>query len=257
MPDDDATSQRAVATAFAALCDIAINYPLWIVGKRLSAGLGVPAMGDLYKGGGSLWCSTGPTIVLEDFVTEEGKRHGLHSGVSACLSGAIAGSLVTAQVENCITRSHAKGTTVMQATAGIYRNAGVAGLILPHGMLATAAREIPFAGSLFFLRGRARDFYVERWEGTKGGEYIAEALASVTAACVGAPLSHPFSVISAHQQANDVSLKQALSEVKPKHLMRGVLPRTVSICSTMLVVPLVVEHYQNPWSAPLQMTQAV
>eukprot|EP00397_Hematodinium_sp_SG-2012_P049135 GEMP01056548.1.p2 GENE.GEMP01056548.1~~GEMP01056548.1.p2 ORF type:complete len:116 (+),score=26.60 GEMP01056548.1:319-666(+) len=47
--------------------DVVLNYPLWILGKRLGAGLKAPRkLLDYYKGGGLLWASYGPTLVLED-----------------------------------------------------------------------------------------------------------------------------------------------------------------------------------------------
>merc|ERR1719453_2654833 len=72
-PKDPATSafekyRRSAAVGAGCGADILLNYPMWIVAKRM--GVGLPAMPatipELYKGGGSLWASLGPTTIIED-----------------------------------------------------------------------------------------------------------------------------------------------------------------------------------------------
>ena len=53
-------------------CDIALNYPLWVAAKRLSVGMSAfpSTVRAVYRGGGSLWLSLGPTTIIEDAVTD-------------------------------------------------------------------------------------------------------------------------------------------------------------------------------------------
>ena len=61
---------RAASVGAAMACDIVINYPLWIVAKRVGAGLSaLPPLHRLYAGGGALWVSIAPTTIIEDGVS--------------------------------------------------------------------------------------------------------------------------------------------------------------------------------------------
>ena len=48
---------RAVNVAAASGADMVVNFPLWIAAKRLSAGLPLPRLGEIYKGSGALYPS--------------------------------------------------------------------------------------------------------------------------------------------------------------------------------------------------------
>ena len=61
---------RAASVGAAMGADILINYPLWIVAKRVGAGLSaLPPLHRLYAGGGALWISIAPTTIIEDGVS--------------------------------------------------------------------------------------------------------------------------------------------------------------------------------------------
>ena len=81
---------RAASVGAAMACDIVINYPLWIVAKRLGAGLSaLPPLHRLYAGGGALWVSIAPTTIIEDGVSTVLKPRCGDLAASAA-SGAIA-----------------------------------------------------------------------------------------------------------------------------------------------------------------------
>jgi hypothetical protein len=99
---------RSVAVGLAMCSDITCNYPLWIAAKRIGANL-TPFPSDLknlYKGGGALWLSLGPTTMVEDKVTSmmnqslnsDGENHWSHGLLSAATSGMVAALVVTSQV---------------------------------------------------------------------------------------------------------------------------------------------------------------
>ena len=104
---------RAVNVAAASGADMVVNFPLWIAAKRLSAGLPLPRLGEIYKGSGALYLAFFPMMVVEDWATGVvdrtlGGRLGDESRhlVSACASGPAAAVLVGSQVEGLITRAH-------------------------------------------------------------------------------------------------------------------------------------------------------
>ena len=107
---------RAVNVAAASGADMVVNFPLWIAAKRLSAGLPLPRLGEIYKGSGALYLAFFPMMVVEDWATGVvdrtlGGRLGDESRhlVSACASGPAAAVLVGSQVEGLITRAHGVG----------------------------------------------------------------------------------------------------------------------------------------------------
>ena len=86
--------ERAASVGAAMGADIVINYPLWIVAKRVGAGLSaLPPLHRLYAGGGALWVSIAPTTIIEDGVSTLLKPRCGDLAASAA-SGAIAGICV-------------------------------------------------------------------------------------------------------------------------------------------------------------------
>ena len=235
---------RAASVGAAMACDIVINYPLWIVAKRLGAGLSaLPPLHRLYAGGGALWISIAPTTIIEDGVSTVLKPRWGDLAASAA-SGAIAGVCVTSQVERCITASHARNLSVRETAVAIYRR-GVAGLILPPGMLATACREVPFAAALFAVRPRLRKIAEERYPTTQ--RFLRELSCGVAAASVAGPASHAPSVVAAYQQATEASPRRAMADIYSsgglRAFFRGLPARTVSLAGTFTVVPLALDWF--------------
>ena len=133
---------RAASVGAAMGVDIVINYPLWIVAKRVGAGLSaLPPLHRLYAGGGALWVSIAPTTIIEDGVSTVLKPRCGDLAASAA-SGAIAGVCVTSQVERCITAAHARNLSVRETAAAIYRRGGLLALVSPPGMLADGLRKL-------------------------------------------------------------------------------------------------------------------
>ena len=58
--------ERASVVAIASAADMLCNFPLWIVAKRVSAGVGLPPLAELYKGSGSLYLAMGPMVMVQD-----------------------------------------------------------------------------------------------------------------------------------------------------------------------------------------------
>ena len=50
-------------TMASAVADVAVNYPLWLCGKRLAARLPLPRLTELYKGAGTLLLGFGPATL--------------------------------------------------------------------------------------------------------------------------------------------------------------------------------------------------
>jgi len=235
---------RAATVGAAMAADILINYPLWIVAKRVGAGLSaLPPLHRLYAGGGALWVSIAPTTIIEDGVSTVLKPRCGDLAASAA-SGAIAGVCVTSQVERCITASHARNLSVRETAVAIYRR-GVAGLILPPGMLATACREVPFAAALFAVRPRLKRIAEERYPTTQ--RFLRELSCGVAAASVAGPASHAPSVVAAYQQATDVTPRQAIAKIYAagglREFFRGLPARTLSLAGTFTVVPLALDWF--------------
>ena len=236
---------RAASVGAAMACDIVINYPLWIVAKRVGAGLtAFPPLRRLYAGGGALWVSIAPTTIIEDGVSTVLKPRCGDLAASAA-SGAIAGVCVTSQVERCITASHARNLSVSESAMAIYKRGGVAGLIFPPGMAATACREVPFAAALFAVRPRLRKIAEERYPTTQ--RFLRELSCGVAAASVAGPASHAPSVVAAYQQATDVTPRQAIAKIYAagglREFFRGLPARTVSLAGTFTVVPLALDWF--------------
>ena len=126
-------AQRIAATGAAMGADIALNYPLWVAAKRLGVGLSAfpPSIREVYRGGGSLWFSLAPTVMVEDHATRWLQSTVLPQTLagrellSAAASGAIAAACVTSQVEHLITASHTRATSMSVTTAKLYNEHGV------------------------------------------------------------------------------------------------------------------------------------
>ena len=236
---------RAASVGAAMSADVLINYPLWIVAKRVGAGLSaLPPLHRLYAGGGALWVSIAPTTIIEDGVSTVLKPRCGDLAASAA-SGAIAGVCVTSQVERCITASHARNLSVRETAVAIYRRGGVAGLMLPPGMFATACREVPFAAALFAVRPRLRKIAEERYPTTQ--RFLRELSCGVAAAAVAGPASHAPSVVAAYQQATDATPSRAMADIYavggPRAFFRGLPARTLSLAGTFTVVPLALDWF--------------
>jgi len=127
----------------------------------------------------------------------------------------------------------------------IYRRGGVAGLLLPPGMLATACREVPFAAALFAVRPRLRAIAEERYPTTQ--RFLRELSCGVAAASVAGPASHAPSVVAAYQQATDATPRRAMAAIYAsgglRAFFRGLPARTLSLAGTFTVVPLALDWF--------------
>eukprot|EP00929_Paragymnodinium_shiwhaense_P074454 TRINITY_DN38110_c0_g1_i1.p1 TRINITY_DN38110_c0_g1~~TRINITY_DN38110_c0_g1_i1.p1 ORF type:complete len:288 (+),score=32.40 TRINITY_DN38110_c0_g1_i1:178-1041(+) len=261
-----ATAKRGALLGLSAGVDIAVNYPPWIIAKRVGAGLGMPALNDLYKGGGLLWVSLGPTYVCEDLgsrifppAVRVACGHALsddgEEAVAAALAGAFTGVAVSSPIENVLTRAHKHGSSTMCAARDVICQGGLVGTFFPRGAVAMAGREIPFSLGLFYLRERVvnkmHDLGDAHQPHANGGPasawgrwWAAEITASLTTSAFVNIASHPASVVLAQQQAHDLPLATALSRLWADGLVKGFyagyLFRTVAIAGTMTVVPLVI-----------------
>lgn len=257
--------------------DMAINYPMWISAKRVSAGLTMPRLGEVYKGSGSLMFAMGPMIVVQDATTAvvlrslDGKLDPTAAqAASACVAGAVGALTVGAQIEAVITRSHAIQQTITQTTWTTFRTSGIVALVAPYGAMMIAAREVPYAGCLFFLSGWIRARLDSAWPptvtgsgggssssssagaGGSGGRSRSSILRDIAAAALTAsiagPISQAPSVIAAHQQAHAVSFGVAcqhiLAKSGPRGFYGGLLLRTTSLAGSMFVFPFSIETAQ-------------
>ena len=247
---------QSTAVGFAMGCDIAMNYPLWVAAKRLSVGMSAfpPTLRAVYRGGGALWLSLGPTTIVEDAVTRGlcASPIPLPDIVSAAASGVVAAVLVTSQVEHIITRAHATDASVGTTFQRLQRSRGVRGLLLPPGMGMMVCREIPFATTLFHVRP-ALTAWVKKhdeegvhipWYQWIGREFGLGCVTSVFTS----PISHIPSVIAAYQQGHGVDFRTAIQQLLDaggyKELWRGLGARTVSLAGTFTVVPIVMTLVQ-------------
>jgi hypothetical protein len=278
-------AERAVVIATASAADMLVNFPLWIVAKRASAGVGFPPLNEMYKGATSLYVAMGPMVIVQDASGALMRRPLDRTldpttalAVSAAVSGAVGALTVGSQIEGVITRAHATGQTVLGAARSTYASGGLLALAVPHGALAIAGREVPWAGCLFFLSGWVR----ERLDGllnsrssakqgqagagvggseAKGNDVVpshggglsmratgTQMLAAALTACVAGPISHVPSVIGAYQQAHAVGIGEACAAIKRQFGYRGfwggLLPRTGSLAGSLFVFSFGVEHVQ-------------
>jgi len=246
---------RAVNVAAASGADMVVNFPLWIAAKRLSAGLPLPRLGEIYKGSGALYLAFFPMMVVEDWATGVvdrtlGGRLGDESRhlVSACASGPAAAVLVGSQVEGLITRAHGVGQSLGRSLMATAAAEGWVSLLVPHGMLMVAAREVPYAGCLFFLSAKIRAA-LEPPEGAAAPlatRVPRDMLAAVLCACVAGPLSQVPCTIAAYQQAHALGIAAACRAIHRTGLgfFAGLTARTASLAGSLFVFPFTMEELQ-------------
>lgn len=244
----EATLLRAACVGASMGADIAINYPMWIVAKRVGAGLSpaVPPLSRLYVGGGALWLSLGPTTVIEDGATSA--LQALAPGrdlLSAAFSGVVAGLCVTSQVEHVITAAHARGAGILGTARSCLKERGAFFLLFPPGMVATACREIPFAATLFHVRPLLSRRFGAAAEASAAERVLRECLCGCAASAVASPASHAPSVVAAYQQATGAPLLRAVADLHAaggwRTFFRGLAARTVSLAGTFTVVPVALD----------------
>ena len=243
--------QHSSTVGFAMGCDIALNYPLWVAAKRLSVGTTAfpSTLRAVYRGGGALFLSLGPTTIIEDAVTTAlcASPVPLPDIVSAASSGVVAAVLVTSQVEHVITRAHSTDSTMRQTFLSLYRTHGPKHLALPPGMAMMVCREIPFAATLFHVRPALTTWAQEQDTGPTPTSTVGWMGRELGLGCltsmVTSPISHIPSVIAAYQQGHGVSFVTAVQQLLQaggyKELWRGLGARTMSLAGTFTVVPIV------------------
>ena len=241
------------------------------MGKRASAGLGMPSLRELYKGSGSLLVASGPMVVVQDTSTaatvsvlDRWLPPTQALCASACISGGVGALVIGCQIEGIITRAHSTGRTVTQTVVETRASQGVAGLVMPYGAWMIAGREVPYAGCLFFLSGWVRSKMHgesvigaagESGGGAAGGaagssaaRYGRDLVAAAVTAAIAGPLSHAPSVVASTQQAHNVTIREACSMIWRADgligFFRGVRLRTISLTGSMFVMPLTIETLQ-------------
>lgn len=271
--DTDAHSRvteltRSAVVLAACAIDITINYPLWVYAKRITAGLGRPPLREVYKGGGSLLFACGPMVAVQDRCTHvllralgaaadgsSGGQPGTAAhALAACVSGAVGAVTVGSQVESVIMRAHAQGGSVLETLRRTCAANGLAALAAPYGTLMVAAREVPYSGTLFFLSGFVRGELHRAWGGSAAdsvaGRAAIDVFSALCSAAVAGPLSHAPAVVASHQQAHGVTITAACRDIAAsgglRAFYRGVVPRTVTLAGTLLVIPAAIEAIQ-PW----------
>ena len=259
--ESDTTFVRSFIVGLAMCCDIACNYPLWIAAKRIGANLSpFPSeLKNLYKGGGTLWLSLGPTTIVEDKVTSilnlalNGQENCWYCGLlSAATSGMVAAVLVTSQVslqnllvlivcwsrdsfvtfnnkvEYLITASHTEKMSVGKTLRYLYKKHGLYHLLLPPGMLAMVGREVPFASALFYVRPAMFKHLQADSTDADGStstsihdKIFHSALCGVATSVLVTPLSQAPSVIAAYQQGHAVTISAAVEEIRLRYGWKG------------------------------------
>lgn len=246
---------RSAIVVTSTLTDILLNYPLWVYAKRIQAALGAPKLGEVYKGAGALFFCCGPQLTVQDYSTGailkllDNSTNAAHA-VSACASGAIGALAVGSQVERVITRAHASSLSVASVIRTTYAAEGLAGLIAPYGGLMVAAREVPYAGTLFFLSGflnaQLRSGLLSTDE--RGPHLGLDVLTALCSAAIAGPISHAPSVIASHQQARGVTILAACREIAAtggwRSFFRGLVPRTLTLAGTLFVIPFTIRELQ-------------
>mmetsp|Transcript_145602 Transcript_145602/g.363149 ORF Transcript_145602/g.363149 Transcript_145602/m.363149 type:complete len:268 (-) Transcript_145602:75-878(-) len=250
-----ADMQRSAVVGIGMAVDIAINYPLWIAAKRIGAGL--PAfpgtVAEVYRGGGSLWLSLGPTTIMED-VAKRSAEFALPQDqpqrelVASAFAGALAGGTFCAQVERVIAAAHARGAPMGQTLASLYREGqarsssplgGLSSLLLPPGMAAMMGREVPFVAALFYVRPLVTTALYGDDGGTR--QVHLEVAAGLATSALTSPVSHVPSVVAAYQQGHGVGLHRACQDIYGQGgllaFWRGLGARTLTLAGTMIVVP--------------------
>ena len=188
-------------------------------------------------------------MVVEDWATGVvdrtlGGRLGDESRhlVSACASGPAAAVLVGSQVEGLITRAHGVGQSLGRSLMATAAAEGWISLLVPHGMLMVAAREVPYAGCLFFLSAKIRAA-LEPPEGAAAPlatRVPRDLLAACVCACVAGPLSQVPCTIAAYQQAHALGIGAACAAISRTGIgfFAGLTARTASARRLALRLPV-------------------
>eukprot|EP00746_Dinoflagellata_sp_MGD_P034073 gnl/MRDRNA2_/MRDRNA2_181332_c0_seq1.p1 gnl/MRDRNA2_/MRDRNA2_181332_c0~~gnl/MRDRNA2_/MRDRNA2_181332_c0_seq1.p1 ORF type:complete len:318 (-),score=44.02 gnl/MRDRNA2_/MRDRNA2_181332_c0_seq1:30-932(-) len=255
--------KRGVLVGLGSGADIIVNYPLWITAKRLGAGLGWPSLREIYKGGGLLWASQFPTVAAEDLgsralvpfvqqVCGTSLSSDAEHAIAAGAAGALAGVAVASPTENVVTRAHKTGQSTSLAALEVMRG-GLKGTLLPRGVAAMVGREIPFSLGLFFLKDRASHL-CHKFDCSADASTpkrivswtLADLAASFGTAAFCGIVAQPASVVLALQQADDIPLSKALTQIGKEGITRGFykgyVPRTISIAGSLFVYPLVFDN---------------
>jgi len=128
------------------------------------------------------------------------------------------------------------------------KSRGVGSLVFPKGMPMMVCREGPFAAMLFCVQPALE---LELRAYTSLQPWQQSMLAAVGTSCIGSPISHVPSVLVAYQQGHNLSLKESIKRIRARSglagFVVGMVPRTVSIASTMFVVPWVMTTLTS-WS---------
>ena len=256
-------AQRTIATGVAMGVDISLNYPLWIAAKRLGVGLTAfpSSVREIYRGGGSLWLSLAPTVIVEDKVTRIMQENlspttPLHGLWCAASSGAVAAACVTSQVEHVITAAHTKSLPIHETVRKLWQQRGPFSLLIPPGIGMMMGREIPFAASLFWLQPNLKQIIQNVWPTKENNQedktcfmspsnLLKCAITGFGTSVIATPISHVPSVVAAYQQGHGLGVHKAIQELLavggPRELWRGLVARTLSLAGTLTVVPIVLD----------------
>ena len=228
--------------------DIVINYPLWIVAKRVGAGLSAlpPSTQAVRRRRRALG-------VDRPYHHHRGRRvHGPKAAVwgprGVCGVRRDRGRLRRRRLTGRTV--HHRGPRQLKCIIGrerlpwpsTTRRRRWINLAARHA--ATACREVPFAAALFAVRPRLRKIAEERYPTTQ--RFLRELSCGVAAASVAGPASHAPSVVAAYQQATDVTPRQAIAKIRAAgglEFFRGLPARTLSLAGTFTVVPLALDWF--------------
>ena len=141
-------------------------------------------------------------------------------------------------------------STVSAQTRRSFRAATLSwiSLLVPHGMLMVAAREVPYAGCLFFLSAKIRAA-LEPPEGAAAPlatRVPRDLLAACVCACVAGPLSQVPCTIAAYQQAHALGIGAACAAISRTGIgfFAGLTARTASLAGSLFVFPFTMEELQ-------------
>ena len=147
--------------------------------------------------------------------------------------------------QKTLRRSASEASASLMATAAAE---GWISLLVPHGMLMVAAREVPYAGCLFFLSAKIRAA-LEPPEGAAAPlatRVPRDLLAACVCACVAGPLSQVPCTIAAYQQAHALGIGAACAAISRTGIgfFAGLTARTASLAGSLFVFPFTMEELQ-------------